>query len=176
MSTKQADLEAIRKAFEQFAQAEPITLQLGADAGFFLLCQLQLALRHPANTGPTAQIIKDFALELQQRLVVQCPEAEEVIEKGWHPAFDQSTQSEQPRQRVTYQHLSLDVQEEVLANSYALGIACQALSKMSGYPTQSWISTISEQANQAVNIMPELAVVQAIRDLDEHREKVNCNG
>lgn len=168
-----AIIEAIRKAFEQFAKAEPITLKLGADAGFFLLCQLQLALRHPANTGPTAQIIKNFALELQQRLVMQCPEAEEVIEKGWHPAFDQSTEPEQPRQRVTYQHLSLDVQEEVLANSYALGIACQALSRMTGYPQAAWISEISQQANQMVDAMPELGIVQAIRDIDEHREGAN---
>ena len=53
-----------------------------------IFCQLQLALRHPQNTGSTSLIAKDIARRLQA-IVAPSGALAEVAEMGWHPQYDQ---------------------------------------------------------------------------------------
>lgn len=55
---------------------------------FVLIAQLQLALRHPANTGPAADLTSRFAHHLIDRLAEVLPETREIALKGFDPAFD----------------------------------------------------------------------------------------
>lgn len=53
-----------------------------------IVAQLQLASRHPRNTGPSRQIAELFARELQARIVEVAPENTATLEMGWNPDFD----------------------------------------------------------------------------------------
>lgn len=53
-----------------------------------IIGQIQLASRHPANTGESAAIAASFARQLQEMVVAVAPKNEQLIEKGWNPDFD----------------------------------------------------------------------------------------
>lgn len=55
---------------------------------FILLAQLQLALRHPHNTGPSADIAREMANNLARLIIAKFPESQEMIQQGFNPAFD----------------------------------------------------------------------------------------
>lgn len=70
------------------ACSEPIELVTTPARLFILIAQLQLALRHPDNTGSSAEIARDLATNLTEILCIFVPEAREMIEQGWEPAYD----------------------------------------------------------------------------------------
>lgn len=55
---------------------------------FILIAQLQLALRHPGNTGSSAALARDFAENLTKAVCHFIPEAKALIEQGWDSAYD----------------------------------------------------------------------------------------
>lgn len=57
---------------------------------FILISHLQLALRHPGNTGSSAEIARTMAHNMSEVLCQFHPEARQLIEQGWHPEFDMS--------------------------------------------------------------------------------------
>jgi hypothetical protein len=95
--SQELEIQKLAAVFEQLQGSELIACQIQPDAAYLLVAQLQLALRHPANRGPSANTIKNFAVELQRRIVERVPAAQEVLEKGWHPEFDMPTNSKEER-------------------------------------------------------------------------------
>lgn len=67
---------------------QPIEFVTSVPTAFMLLAQLQLALRHPGNTGMSAEVARDMARNLQAAIAVHVPEAVALMEEGWHPEFD----------------------------------------------------------------------------------------
>jgi len=63
---------------------QEVLLHLDKIAAWVVLCQLQLALRHPENKGATAEIARNVAMSIQEAL---CPEPESVLammaQSGW---------------------------------------------------------------------------------------------
>lgn len=55
---------------------------------YILIAQIQLALRHPENTGASAVIAREIALNMTEAICHHIPEARETIEQGWNPAYD----------------------------------------------------------------------------------------
>lgn len=55
---------------------------------FILVAQLQLALRHPGNTGEGATVAYQIAQNLAKAICSYVPEAKELIDQGWNPAYD----------------------------------------------------------------------------------------
>lgn len=55
---------------------------------FMLIGHLQLALRHPNNTGASAAFARQFADNLANAICHYIPEARELIEQGWNPGYD----------------------------------------------------------------------------------------
>ena len=55
---------------------------------YILIAQIQLALRHPNNTGASAQIAREIAFNMTEAVCHHVPEARETIEQGWNPAYD----------------------------------------------------------------------------------------
>ncbi|MDX2215465.1 MAG: hypothetical protein SFY66_19535 [Oculatellaceae cyanobacterium bins.114] len=80
--------------FEQIGkildEAEPIEMAIMPFRAFVLVGQIQLALRHPQNRGPSADVARDMAIRLQARLGQIHPAIAEALEHGWHPEFDVS--------------------------------------------------------------------------------------
>jgi len=55
---------------------------------FMLIAQLQLALRHPRNTGSSAAMTREIADNLTDLVCHYVPEAAELIAQGWDEAYD----------------------------------------------------------------------------------------
>jgi hypothetical protein len=69
-----------------------LDLRLTPSEAFVLLAQLQLALRHPGNTGVSSDVAREIAKKLQAHL--QGPVLEYVAELGWNPDFDVPREAE----------------------------------------------------------------------------------
>jgi hypothetical protein len=63
--------------------APPITLLLTAMQAWCLLSQLQLALRHPQNTGPIATLARQVARTLQAAVAPPGSALYELAERAW---------------------------------------------------------------------------------------------
>ena len=81
--------------FAGLANRRPIVLRLTALQAWALLSQLQLALRHPANIGPTAETARRIAEGLEA-IVATTSALQEVARRGWDPAFDGAAVSDLP--------------------------------------------------------------------------------
>ncbi len=63
---------------------QTVLLSMSKLSAWVLLGQLQLALRHPENIGPTSEIARTIAIEIQEAI---CPDPESALarlaENGW---------------------------------------------------------------------------------------------
>ncbi len=66
---------------------QPILLEITKLQAWTIFCQIQLALRHPENTGPTANIARAIAIQLA-RALAPTPALAEVAKRGWDAKFD----------------------------------------------------------------------------------------
>lgn len=64
-----------------------IVLTMTPAQAWILLAQLQLALRHPGNGGPSAALAREIAGRLQEA-VASDGALKEVAEQGWREEFD----------------------------------------------------------------------------------------
>lgn len=65
-----------------------IELKIDVNTAICIIANIQLATRHPKNTGPSRRISESFARELQKIVERNRPELAAVIEMGWNPDFD----------------------------------------------------------------------------------------
>lgn len=61
---------------------QPVVLQLSKLQVWVLFSHLQLALRHPENTGPSAKIARQIACGLRN-LIATTPALQQVAAMGW---------------------------------------------------------------------------------------------
>ncbi len=81
------DAAFVREFGELAARVERFTLSIRPVDAWILLSQLQLALRHPENTGPTAEAASSIARRLQS-IVAPHGALAAVAERGWNPDYD----------------------------------------------------------------------------------------
>ena len=86
MQPSQQDIKAIAEI-----QKLPVNISIDGLTAFMLIAQLQLALRHPSNTGETADKVREIVVNLQNQLQTRSPDLKPILDKGWHPEFDVST-------------------------------------------------------------------------------------
>ncbi len=80
--------EKFNEAFDELCRRQDmITLQLTVLEAWVMLSQLQLALRHPKNTGGSSAIAHKIADRLQ-KMVASDGALAEVAELGWRPEHD----------------------------------------------------------------------------------------
>lgn len=82
-----AQKRATEDAVRAWGAGPPLTLSVGRHLGFVLLGQLQLALRHPMNTGNSAEAAEGFARYLQDQLELP-PDLAVIAAAGWNPECD----------------------------------------------------------------------------------------
>ena len=86
MNLSQNDINAVAQL-----KNLPVHIQTDGLTTFMLIAQLQLALRHPGNSGDSADRIRELAVDLQNQLLTRSPDLKPILDKGWHPEFDMST-------------------------------------------------------------------------------------
>ena len=165
MHQQNEDIQQISEVFHKLEDAEPIPIIIDASAAFLLICQLQLALRHPGNNGDGSAIIRQIATVLEGALGERVPEAVTQLEKGWHPEFDVEAE-------LTYEDLDINFQEEVLANSFGLNYACIALSQATGEPPERWAETLAEVTAYRMGSYSEDEIRSGIKQLLEERQEM----
>jgi hypothetical protein len=67
---------------EALAERPPLVLVIAARDAWLLFCNLQLALTHPANTGPAAVYLRLLAEDLQAQ-VATTPLLARLAAEGW---------------------------------------------------------------------------------------------
>lgn len=89
-------LDLIESAKRQIAAAKGVflTIELDAPQSVALLGQLQLALRHPNNQGPSAARMRELAQSIEGGLKVLGPAVAELCAMGWQPEHDASPENE----------------------------------------------------------------------------------
>lgn len=66
----------------------PVKIELSSTACLMIAAQIQLALRHPDNTGPGAEISRAFVVDLIQKLPID-NRAKRLMFRGFDPNFDE---------------------------------------------------------------------------------------
>lgn len=64
-----------------------VVLQMSAMDAWIVMSQIQLAVRHPMNFGPSAVIAERIARQIQAE-VATSPTLAAVAERGWHRVHD----------------------------------------------------------------------------------------
>jgi hypothetical protein len=67
-----------------------IFIEMDVLTAICVLGNIQLATRHPANTGPSVGYAVRWGRELQEKIVEKIPEQSAIMEMGWDPNFDMS--------------------------------------------------------------------------------------
>lgn len=88
-------------ASEQHGDA-PLKLDINVFTLMCVVANIQLALRHPGNTGPSTEAAQAFVLETQKELGSVHPIFARMIDQGWDPRFDVAArQRDQALQRTS---------------------------------------------------------------------------
>ena len=87
MINKAALLRQVTQELQELVDCgEGLTIVLTPRDALIVLAQLQLALRHPKNVGPSAAIARAFARLLEVWLA-RTPGLADPTALGWHPAY-----------------------------------------------------------------------------------------
>lgn len=77
----EAELDQFHAALQAATQdGWSTTVELDVVGAYALIAVVQLALKHPQNNGPTADLVAGFAIELQSRLPATL---KRLSEQGW---------------------------------------------------------------------------------------------
>jgi hypothetical protein len=87
MNDQELQNAAAKEAAQFHERGEPVILRLDWLEAWTLLGQLQLALRHPMNVGPSAVVARQLIATLKQR-VATTPALAEVARRGDDRRFD----------------------------------------------------------------------------------------
>ena len=75
-------------ALEKLSEEPPIHLEISALDAFYLVAQLQLVLRHPANRGPAAATMRNWTKQVQEQIAPVGSELHNLMELGWDASND----------------------------------------------------------------------------------------
>lgn len=80
--------EEIKAQFEK-ERGTHLSAEIDLEFCLALIGHLQLALRHPANRGPTSELVRKFTHDLIEKLCAKIPACREVCMKGFDARYDQ---------------------------------------------------------------------------------------
>lgn len=93
-------LEDFERAFRGLAaRKDTLSLDLSPVQAWILMCYVQLALRHPGATGPTAPIARGLAQGLQEILTKSDEVLARMAAAGWQPEHDVPIAGIRPAER-----------------------------------------------------------------------------
>lgn len=80
-------MDDLLKALEQY-DGDRISLAIDPRQLFMIISHLQLALRHPDNTGESAIAVRAMTERLIDILAQVVPETRPILEMGWNECYD----------------------------------------------------------------------------------------
>lgn len=88
MLTQEKQQRFLEAAKELFARTHPVKFELDMVHTVGLISHLQLAFRHPENTGPTSEVLKKFVIDLIEKIDPSRGDAYEFLMHGFNGAYD----------------------------------------------------------------------------------------
>lgn len=66
----------------------PVVLEIDGFTAMILISQIQLALRHPRNDGPSSEIARELAIHMQSKITGIDASVDLALQMGWNPDYD----------------------------------------------------------------------------------------
>lgn len=85
ISESEADANRIRNHLKT---ADPVAIELSGVVAMGLIANLQLALRHPENRGPTSALMRCLCDEVIEKFANGDATIETLMRRGYDPKFD----------------------------------------------------------------------------------------
>ena len=160
---EQQNLSAI---FAKLAKLPTANLEVDAVHGFLVVCYIQLACKHPEAPKDTNQRMEVFARTIQLALASRLPEVGPLLEKGWHREHDVPRVEAEQEPIAYYSHLPENYQAEIVANSIALQMACDVISKLTKASAEAVFEQICSDANKTLDQMTKGDIFHIIATMD----------
>lgn len=74
--------------FVDLSEKPPLPVVIDNVTLWYIVSSLQLALRHPDNTGTAARTVRDFIRQVQERIAPEGTALSVILARGFDPAFD----------------------------------------------------------------------------------------
>lgn len=74
--------DQVREELKELTLRPPMAVEFPQELAFMVVSQLQLAFRHPSNTGPTRRVVEEFAQQLRGRICAPGSALDVVIQMG----------------------------------------------------------------------------------------------
>lgn len=78
----------VMQALRELSTQPPLTVEISPLLAFLVLSNLQLALRHPANTGKSNDEVRKFFIGLRAKVAPTGGVLDRVIQMGFDETFD----------------------------------------------------------------------------------------
>lgn len=148
-------LKVMRQLYQELKNHPPVILHLSAHDAWVFIGMIQLAFRHPANSGKTAESVKSAVISMQNSMLLS-EDAKEWLNRGWNPKFDQRT--DKFNEFVTVKA------EDFLGLSLAFEMACNVAALVSGSTYGEIEKTARMRALERFEGFSDEAKVQAMQE------------
>lgn len=89
-SEREDELKLLTQLYKELKNHPPVILHLSAHDAWVFIGMIQLAFRHPASSGKTAESVKSAVVSMQNSMLLS-EDAKEWINRGWDSEYDWET-------------------------------------------------------------------------------------
>lgn len=154
-SEREDELKVLRQLYQELKNHPPVALHLSARDAWVFIGMIQLAFRHPANSGKTAESVKSAVVSMQNSMLLSA-DAKEWLNRGWNPEYDRQT--DKLNEFVTVKT------EDFLGLSLAFGMACNVAAFVSGSTYEEIEKTARMRALEKFEEFSDETKVQAMQE------------
>lgn len=154
-SEREDELKVLRQLYQELKNHPPVVLHLSAHDAWVFIGMIQLAFRHPANSGKTAESVKSAVVRMQNSMLLS-EDAKEWLNRGWNPEYDR--QADELNEFVTVKA------EDFLGLSLAFEMACNVAALVSGSSYEEIEKTARMRALERFEKFSDEAKVQAMQE------------
>lgn len=150
-----AELQQLEKMFRELQGHPPVYLSLNAYDAWTFIGLIQLALRHPASAGKTADSVKTAMLKMQDSMQLS-DEMKEWLNRGWNPEYDKPIQ-----QLNEYVHVRTD---DFLFQNIVLSIAIHTAALAANCSPEEMQRGIEINAKESLDSLSVERKIKGIND------------
>lgn len=159
-NSNQDELQALEQIFRELQNHPPVILNLSASDAWVFIGMIQLAFRHPGNTGKLAESVKKQIMLMCESMQLS-PVAKEWLRRGWEPEYDKPVDN--------FGEFIQVKTDDFIFQSIALSIAGTVAAVASNTDRDEMFSQIAMQAKESLSGMTN---EQRINGLKEYYESL----
>lgn len=157
-SDDEKELQALEQIFRELKNHPPVILNLNAQDAWVFIGMIQLAFRHPSNSGKIAESLKNQIMIMTEAMQLS-PVAKEWLNRGWNPDFD--------RQVERFGEFIQVKANDFILQSIALDIALSVAAIASSSDKDELLSQVTIHAKDALSNMTEKQRTNGLKEYYE---------